>query len=63
MLPGDYTRCHDAACADRQRCLRWTERYVMPAGGLPMLSHADSLLETGADGRCLNLLTAPAEAA
>jgi hypothetical protein len=53
-LPSNITRCHDAWCASRLRCIRYTERYHAPDG---RVSHADSLLVSGADGTCVHLLT------
>ena len=65
MLLRDETPCHDALCASRLTCLRWIERY--PTSDAPahaaLIAHADSLLATGADGRCINHLTAHSEAA
>jgi hypothetical protein len=61
-LPNDITRCHDGWCASRMTCLRWALRYQTDADGQPV-SHSDSLLECGADGFCVHLLTHVPEAA
>ena len=55
-IHNDITRCHDSLCASRTNCLRWTLRYHTADDG-QRLSHSDSLLEIGADGLCIHLLT------
>lgn len=43
-LPADYARCHDDACPDRERCLRWLGR----DDEHPRLVHVATLNPVGA---------------